>query len=564
MASGMLTTVLQYLHRLPGASPGEEPADAELLRRFHVSRDQVAFSALVMRHGPMVWGVCKRLLRRQQDAEDAFQATFLILVRKSYSLLRPDLLGPWLHAVAVRTASRLRAQVSRRHDHEQAIVEEPVMEPSTDLVWRDLRPLLDEEVGRLPAKYRNAFVLCHLEGLSNEAAARRLGCPKGTVLSRLSRGRELLRSRLARRGVGLSAVALAGALATGECAGAVPAALSQSTIQLGLEFAVGAATGAMPVHAVALAEGVLKSMFHTQMKFTVAVALALGVAAAGMGVLAFGPGLGQSAVAAQDGATKPASAPANKPEAEQNKKPAEEKRDSVIDAHARRQKLDHRFERYASDVGPTLADHLDYIEGDKFGEGLNFEINEQAFAEAGLANIRQTEVNKTPWSLRQVTLATALRRLLGHIPVPTVLLIRKDTVEITTVAAARAELGIPEGRPLLPLVWEEIEELTLDKALRQLAQASGATVILDPHAITDDVTNMKIAVRFANVPVDTAVRVLANMADLQMVQLDNILYVTIPARAAQLQAEQKRAAVGELLPPPQSPQQSGKAPSGSM
>jgi RNA polymerase sigma factor (sigma-70 family) len=573
----MLSAVLSYLHRLPGAGSGDEP-DAELLRRFHVSRDQGAFAALVTRHGPMVWGVCKRLLRRQQDAEDAFQATFLILVRKSYSLLRPDLLGPWLHAVALRTASRLRAQVSRRQDHEHAIVEEPAMESTTDLVWRDLRPLLDEEVGRLPAKYRAAIILCHLEGLSNEAAARRLGCPKGTVLSRLSRGRELLRSRLARRGLGLSAVALAGALAAEDCAGAVPAALSLSTIQLGLEFAVGAASGTVPVQAVALAEGVLKSMFHTQMKFTVAVALALGVAAAGMGVLAFGPGPGQSAVAAQDAAAKPAPAPANKPEGEQNKKLGDAKRDSSVklgdakrdssvDSRGRRQKLENRLEKYSSDVGPTLADHLDYMEGNALGEGLNFEINEQAFAEAGLNNVRQTEVSKTPWSLKEVTLATVLRRLLGHIPVPTVVLIRKDTVEITTVAAARAELGLPESRPLLPLVWEEIDGLTLPKALQQLSKASGMNVILDPRALTEDLANLKITVQFANAPVDSAVRILANMADLQMVQMDNILYVTTPKRASQLQFELKRTidrATDNEMPAPQSPQQSGKTPGGSM
>src|SRR5437764_9830173 len=107
----MLTADLQCLHRLPGAGSGEAPDDPELLRRFAAARDELAFAALVGRHGPMVWGVCKRLLRRPQDAEDAFQATFLVLVRKCRGLLRPDLVGPWLHAVAVRTAARLRAEV---------------------------------------------------------------------------------------------------------------------------------------------------------------------------------------------------------------------------------------------------------------------------------------------------------------------------------------------------------------------------------------------------------------------------------------------------------------------
>src|SRR5580704_927389 len=128
MAPGMLTAVLHYLHRLPGAGPGEAPDDPELLRRFAASHDEAAFAALVGRHGPMVWGVCKRLLRRPQDAEDALQATFLVLVRKSRGLVRPDLLGPWLHAVAVRTATRLRAEVAHRAERERPVVEEPAME----------------------------------------------------------------------------------------------------------------------------------------------------------------------------------------------------------------------------------------------------------------------------------------------------------------------------------------------------------------------------------------------------------------------------------------------------
>src|SRR5205823_11133263 len=138
------------------------------------------------------------------------------------------------------------------------------MESTPQAVWRDLRPVLDEEVGRLPDRYRAAFILCHLEGLTNEAAARRLGCPKGTVLSRLARGRELLRRRLVRRGLGLSAVGLAAALTVRECSAAVPAALAESTVRAGLAFAAGVASAALSVHVAALAKGVIKSMFLTK------------------------------------------------------------------------------------------------------------------------------------------------------------------------------------------------------------------------------------------------------------------------------------------------------------
>src|SRR5947209_3913531 len=136
MAPGMLNTVLRYLSRhAGGAGPDEGPDDAELLRRFAACRDEAAFAALLARHGPMVWGVCRRLLARPQDAEDAFQAVFLVLLRKSRGLHRPDLVGPWLHAVALRTASRLRANAAKRHGRERPLVEEPVMESTPEVVW---------------------------------------------------------------------------------------------------------------------------------------------------------------------------------------------------------------------------------------------------------------------------------------------------------------------------------------------------------------------------------------------------------------------------------------------
>jgi len=284
--------------------------------------------------GQWFGGVCKRLLHRPQDAEDAFQATFLVLVRKSSNLLRPEQVGPWLHVVATRTASRLRAEVARRYEREQTIVEFPVAESTADRDWRDLRPVLDEEVDRLPAKYRAAVVLCHLQGLTNEEAARRLGCPKGTVLSRLSRGREILRRRLTQRGLGLSVTALAVAVTSERCSAAVPAALCQSTIRLSLAFALGIASGAVPIHATVLAEGVLKSMYLTQLKLTVAVAMVL--AAAGMGSLAFALGRAQPPATTQE-ATNEKQEPAHEPGAE--RQPIAPEKDSTSSAIAKRKPL---------------------------------------------------------------------------------------------------------------------------------------------------------------------------------------------------------------------------------
>jgi RNA polymerase sigma factor (sigma-70 family) len=174
--------------------------DAQLLDRFVERRDEVAFELLVWRHGPMVLGVCRRILQNPHDAEDAFQASFFTLARKADSIARRDSVGAWLYRVAYRIALRARARRARLAQREQPLGDLPVAEvgcePADLLAWRELRPVLDAEISRLPEKYRAAFVLCYLEGKTNEQAAEQLGCPKGTVLSRLSRARERLRKRL--------------------------------------------------------------------------------------------------------------------------------------------------------------------------------------------------------------------------------------------------------------------------------------------------------------------------------------------------------------------------------
>jgi len=444
MAPGMLDAVLGYLKRLHGgACPADGPDDAELLRRFAASRDEAAFAALVGRHGPMVWGVCRRLLDRPQDAEDAFQAVFLVLLRKSRGLLRPDLLGPWLHAVALRTAARLRAGAARRRQRERPLVVEPVMESTPEVVWRDLRPVLDEEVGRLPARYRAAFILCCLEGLTNEAAARRLGCPKGTVLSRLSRGRELLRRRLIRRGVALSAGGLAAALAVRECSAAVPAALTESTLRLGLAFMAGGAATALTAPA-ALAKGVLKSMFLTKIKLAAAMLLALGVLGTGVGLAAFGAGRGLQAAPAQKAPDGKPAAPeaAVKPPAGEDRKPAAANVPAEEQARVWHQEMDTPVPMDEFDKNNlTLDDALDLFEK---RYGLRFEINDAAFTAEGAANILETPINSPDKRLlshmKNVTLGTALRVVLGRLSVPSLAVIRKDTVEITTVNDMKAQL----------------------------------------------------------------------------------------------------------------------------
>jgi RNA polymerase sigma factor (sigma-70 family) len=285
MASSHRDTIFHHLRRLVGACAAAEAADEQLLGRFLAGRDEAAFEALVQRYGPIVLGVCRRVLHDPADVEDAFQATFLILVRKAPGLREPRLLGPWLHGVAYRVAVRTRASAARRRHHEMQAPARPATDPDTRADWRELRPLLDAEVSRLPERYRLPFVLCQLEGKTTEEAARCLGCPRGTVLSRLARARERLRSGLARRGLALSAALLAAELAR-EVEAAVPAPLTAATAQSALRFLALPAAGTAPTPAAALAQGVMKTMFLTKLRNLTVLLLALTALGAASGVLA--------------------------------------------------------------------------------------------------------------------------------------------------------------------------------------------------------------------------------------------------------------------------------------
>jgi RNA polymerase sigma factor (sigma-70 family) len=274
MGGGALRQVLQAIRAAgPDAARDE---DRQLLERFLRRRDGAAFEALVRRHGPMVLGVCRRLLRDPHDAEDAFQATFLVLLRKAPSLRRRELLANWLYGVALRTALKARGIRARRQARERPLTD--LAEGSAaaeEAAGREWRSALDEEVRRLPAKYRVPVLLCYLQGVTFAEAARQLGWPAGTVSGRLARARELLRARLTRRGVTPPA-ALAGPALVRQ-ASAVPVPLLRSTVHA-------AAAGTAPGPVAALTQGVLKAMFLSNLKIAAAVLLALG--GAGVGVWA--------------------------------------------------------------------------------------------------------------------------------------------------------------------------------------------------------------------------------------------------------------------------------------
>jgi RNA polymerase sigma factor (sigma-70 family) len=284
MSTGPLSRFLGHFRRRV-ALGADEQTDGQLLQRFAQGRDEGAFAALVRRHGPLVLGVCRRLLRDPNDADDAFQAAFLVLARKAGSIGDPGRLANWLYGVAHRVARKARAEAARRRARQQPLTDVPAHEPDRAADGEDLRRVLDDEVQRLPDKFRAPLVLCYLQGKTREEAAAQLGWGPGAVKGMLERGREVLRARLTRRGLGPSAGALAGVL-SGDALAAVPVALGDSTVKAALAFAAG--PGAAAGNAAALAEGVLHAMWTTRMRAALAVVLVLGLAGAGAGVLAFG------------------------------------------------------------------------------------------------------------------------------------------------------------------------------------------------------------------------------------------------------------------------------------
>jgi RNA polymerase sigma factor (sigma-70 family) len=258
----------------------------QLLERYLQRQDEVAFEALVARHGPMVLGVCRRMLVCQSDVDDAFQATFLVLVRRARELGPRDAIGPWLHGVAARVALRARCEAARRRRFEPMRIDTAAVVPAHPPGEFELAETLDQELSRLPSKYRSPIVLCYLEGHTHEEAARVLKWPVGTVKGRLARARDLLRDRLARRGVAPAAlsVAVAGSLAS-DVSASVPRDLLENSVRSGLKCAIGHTTTQVVSTSIAtLVEGALTAMFLTKVQWigTASVIAALALATAGV------------------------------------------------------------------------------------------------------------------------------------------------------------------------------------------------------------------------------------------------------------------------------------------
>jgi RNA polymerase sigma factor (sigma-70 family) len=279
--------VVRHLRKLVDAESANTLTDGQLLERFVAQHEEAAFEALLHRHGPLVLGVCRRVLHDPHEAEDAFQATFLVLARKASSLDRRGSVGNWLYTVAYHLALKARAAASRVRVPSNAPTSRVIADPLAEITGRELLSALDEELGRLPEKLRAPLVLCYLEGRTRDEAAQHLGWSPGAVKGRLERGRDLLRNRLARRGVAFSAALLPTVLLDQATAASVPAPLAAATVKAAVGFAGGATAAATGVSAkvITLAETVQRAMFLAKVKMSLALVLTMSLVAAGAGLV---------------------------------------------------------------------------------------------------------------------------------------------------------------------------------------------------------------------------------------------------------------------------------------
>jgi RNA polymerase sigma factor (sigma-70 family) len=356
MRGGQLDNVLHHLRSLAAARQTSELSDPELLERFVTSHDQTAFAAIVERHGPLLLGVCRRILRNEHDAQDACQATFLVLVRKAPTIRKREALGSWLHGVACRTAQKLHGEIRRRAAQDVTDTEVALPDTTNEITWREGLAVLDEELHRLPATYRSALVLCYLEGRTHDQAARELGCSVGALCGRLVRARESLRRRLLRRGVSLSAALLGTLLVLSQATAALPPTLAVRTIKAATALVTGVPLASVvPAKVATLTQGVLTAMFVTKLKTTVVLALIASLLVVAAGALAQGARSERATpVAKQAIPLSPEPPPAADPRAQRAASP--EKADLALADEGKAQKASSPQEGSFPTAGPAKLD----------------------------------------------------------------------------------------------------------------------------------------------------------------------------------------------------------------
>jgi RNA polymerase sigma factor (sigma-70 family) len=287
MGNRRLDNVVRHIRRTVAARQAREIPDRELLERFVTRRDEDAFAAIVKQHGSLVLGVCRRILRNDHDAEDACQATFLVLTRNAGTIRKGDSLASWLYGVASRIALKLRGRVQRTRAEDVSAVQVAGPDIVGEITWREGLAVLDEELSRLPAAYRSALIVCYLQGRKQTDAARELGCSLGALCGRLVRGRELLRKRLARRGLPLPAAVVGVVLVSVSAQAALPRALAVRMVKAAAALLAGQPLARfVPPTIAALTEGALTSMFVSRAKTIGSLVLIASLIAMGAGMLA--------------------------------------------------------------------------------------------------------------------------------------------------------------------------------------------------------------------------------------------------------------------------------------
>src|SRR5262245_20726590 len=283
--SSAASRLMPNLRRVVLAGAAADRTDGQLLGAFVLERDADAFAGLVRRHGPMVLGVCRRVVGDAAVADDAFQAVFIVLARRAGAVKPREQVGNWLYGVAYGTALKARAVLARRRSREKQVdvMPEPPVSPRSTADWAELQPLIDEELARLPDKLRVRVLLCDLEGRAQRDVAKHLGIPPATLATRIATARRTLAARLSKRGVTLSGGALAGMLSTNGTASAVPYALGQSVTRAAEAVALGGVP-LVSAHAVQLSEGVMRMMLLTKLKAVAVTVLTVAALSGGLGL----------------------------------------------------------------------------------------------------------------------------------------------------------------------------------------------------------------------------------------------------------------------------------------
>jgi RNA polymerase sigma factor (sigma-70 family) len=492
-------------------------SDGQLLDRYLENRDETAFAALVRRHGAMVWSVCRRIVGHTDDAEDAFQAAFLILVRKAFAVKPREAVGNWLYGVACHTAMKARAASARVHAKEKqvATMPEPGKDRSDDR--EELQKLLDQELSALPDKYRLPVVLCDLTGRTRKDVAAQLKIPEGTLSSRLATAHQMLAKRLARHGLVVSGGSLAALLVPNATSAGVPTSVVASTILAATLVAAskGAVAGVVSTKVAALTDGVMKAMLLSKLKVAIAPILLLGLVAAGGTFLSdhMQPALSQSPKKA---------APAQAVTATKSR----------VETLAFMRLLETPIDTKGFQEKAKLR-HVLEVFSDMFQGELPILVDKGAFL-AGAADdpdVYEEEVSLPPVPAR-MRMDLALRCIVAQVGKgEATYVVRGDFVEITTKEASRAVHSLPR----LGIVGS-YKKRPLVEVLQELSDKVWVVFNLDPNL--EARLNTPTTVTFNNCSLEEALVTISEMATIGYVVLDHSIYITTPDRAKAMQQEE--------------------------